>query len=64
MTTQTPTSRVTITGASTSYVPEAFTLLGVTRDAQPNTACASCPSGIWFKQAEWHCFCNVMKFQP
>ncbi|HEX7874431.1 MAG TPA: hypothetical protein VF475_16080 [Sphingobium sp.] len=30
----------------------------------PPTACASCPASVWFKQAEWKGFCNVMKFLP
>ncbi len=51
-------------GAETTFVPSAFKLMNVGKESRPQTACASCPSGIWFKRNEWHCFCNVMKFQP
>lgn len=55
---------IALVGAETNFVPPAFTLMNIRKEARPQTACASCPSGIWFKQNEWHCFCNVMKFQP
>lgn len=59
-----PTTPVVLAGADTTFVPQAFMLMNVRKESRPQTACASCPSGIWFKQKDWHCFCNVMKFQP
>ena len=63
MATDSSTALVVLTGAETTFVPPAFTLMNIRRESHPHTSCASCPSGIWFKQKEWHCFCNVMKFQ-
>lgn len=64
MTTDSATAPVTLVGARTSFVPPAFKLMNIGEESRPQTACASCPSGLWFKQKEWHCFCNTMKFQP
>lgn len=30
----------------------------------PITACATCPSAVWYKTKEFHIFCNLMKFEP
>lgn len=49
-------------GRPSSYVPEAFRLMGVPDQERPATACASCPSAIWHFQGEWRSFCNLMKF--
>ncbi len=61
----TPSSldRDNVPGAETSYVPQAFAIALVAEEDRPATACASCPAAIWYKQPEWRCFCNIMKFQ-
>lgn len=64
MQTDPSTTQIVLVGAETTFVPQAFKLMNIGKESRPRTACASCPSGIWFKQKEWHCFCNVMKFQP
>ncbi|CAN5136316.1 hypothetical protein BH11PSE5_BH11PSE5_32700 [soil metagenome] len=63
MATDSSTAPVVLVGAETIFVPPAFKLMNIRGETRPRTACASCPSGIWFKQKKWHCFCNVMKFQ-
>lgn len=55
--------QVAFVGLEATHVPPAFTLLDVAEQDRPPTACASCPSAIWYKQPDWRCFCNVMKFQ-
>lgn len=52
---------VAIVGAETDYTSPVFETAR-TRAEAPPTGCASCPSAIWFKKAEWRCFCNIMKF--
>lgn len=64
MATISSSDNVPIVGLETTYVPRAFALLGIAEDNRPRTACASCPSAIWYQQPEWRCFCNIMKFQP
>lgn len=61
----TPSSfdRDKLPGAEMSYVPQAFVIALVAAEDRPATACASCPAAIWYKQPEWRCFCNIMKFQ-
>lgn len=51
-------------GSVTDFVPEAFQVQNMRPGDFPPTACASCPASLWFNQAEWKCFCNVMKFLP
>lgn len=51
-------------GRVTDFVPEAFRVESLQPSDFPQTACASCPASLWFKQNEWKCFCNVMKFLP
>lgn len=63
MTTQPSSDHVVLIGTETAYVPPAFQVAGLVDQDRPHTACASCPSGIWYQQPEWRCFCNVMKFQ-
>ena len=62
MQTSSPTSPVVIYGAKTDFEPRVFRILNLGA-AAPVTACASCPSAIWFKRGELRCFCNIMKFE-
>ena len=56
-----PNTLAEIFGAETDYTPPVFDTAR-TRQEAPATACAECPSAIWFKKDEWHSFCNIMKF--
>jgi hypothetical protein len=61
MTVPSPDNRVEPFGADTDYTPPVFDTARTRKEA-PATACADCPSAIWFKKDEWRCFCNIMKF--
>lgn len=57
----TPHGRAEIDGAVTDYTPPTFATARTLQEA-PATACADCPSAIWFLKEDWCCFCNIMKF--
>lgn len=55
-----PNGSQEIFGAETNYTPPVFDTARSRQEA-PVTACADCPSAIWFKTEDWRCFCNIMK---